>query len=129
VSTYKQPSRINVVSILFLAAGVGAVYGAWKFGPLYWRDRQIKGKLEEAGNRFWKDRTVPGIEFAIRDELTTQIRAMGVDDPGLVISVERTPERLRIEAAYTVIVEHPGRKITRLRFTPDFETDAKSSFD
>jgi hypothetical protein len=129
VAHYKQPSRFNFVTLLMLAALGGAVYAASKFAPPFWRDRQVKAKLEEAGNRFWRDRGVPGIEATLREELTTQIRAMGVDDPGLIVTVERTPSTLRVAAAYTVIVSHPGRKITTLRFSPSFETDTKSPFD
>ena len=126
---YKQPSGFNFVSLILVAVLGGAVYGAMKFGPPYWRDRQVKGKLEEGVNRLWRDRGVPGIESVLRDELTTQIRELGVDDPNLLVTVERGAHRLRIAASYTVIVTHPGRKITTLRFAPFFETDTKSPFD
>ena len=126
---YKQPSGINPVSILLLLAAGGVVYAGFKFAPAFWRDRQVKGKLEEAVNRFWRERGVAGIEGVLRDELTTQIREMGIDDPGLLVSVERTSEHLRITASYTVVVSHPGRKITTLRFAPSFETETKSPFD
>ena len=117
------------MSIFLLLAAGGAVYAGVKFGPPFWRDRQVKGKLEEAGNRFWRERNAPGIDGRLRDELIVQIRELGVDDPNLLVSVERGSERLRLSASYMVVVSHPGRKITTLRFTPSFETDTKSPFD
>jgi hypothetical protein len=43
--------------------------------------------------------------------------------------VEQTPDLLRISASYTVVVSHPGRKVTTLRFAPSAQTDTHSPFD
>ena len=126
---YQQPSRLNPVSLLFLLAAGGVVYAGVKFGPPYWRDRQVQGKIEEAVNRLWRDRSVPGVENTVHDEVTAQLREMGIDDPNLLVTVERTAELLRISASYTVVISHPGKKITTLRFEPAFETENKSPFD
>lgn len=126
---YKQPSRINPVSLLLLLAAGAVAYAGVKFAPPFWRDREIKGKIEEAVNRMWRDRNVPGVEGMLHDQVTAQIRELGIDDPGLLVSVEKTAERMRISASYTVVISHPGRKITTLRFEPSFETDTKSLFD
>lgn len=129
MADYKQPSRINVVSLLFLLAAGGVVYAGVKFGPSYWRDRQVQGAIEEAVNRLWRDRGSSGIDDTIRDEVTAKVREMGIDDPNLLVTVERSAARLKISASYTVVISHPGRKITTLRFEPSYETLNKSPFD
>lgn len=126
---YKKPSGINPVSILILLALGGLVYAGVKFGPPYWRDRSVTNLLNDAVNRLYRDRGVPGIEQTIRDDVLTQMRAMGIDDPGLTVTLETTGEVLRASASYTVVVSHPGRKITTLRFSPSAVTDTKSPFD
>lgn len=129
MSQYKQPSRINVVSVLLLVLAVGVVYAAAKFIPPYWRDRKVGELLGMAVNRFYRERNTPGVEESLRSELDAQIRALGVDDPDLRVAVERTADELRISASYTVVVSHPGRKITTLRFAPSAATNTKTPFD
>jgi hypothetical protein len=129
MSHYKQPSSFNPVSLVLLLALGGAVYAGVKFAPPYWRDRQVKTLVDEAANRFYRERSNPGIEATLRTDLTAQIRALGIDDPDLVVSVERAASKLRVAVSYTVVVSHPGNKITTLRFSPTTETDTQSPFD
>ena len=126
---YKQPSRINAVSILLALVAIAAVYAAVKFVPHYWRARKVGELVGLAVNHFYRERSMPGVEDAIRADLDAKIRALGVEDPDLRIVVERTPDLLRISASYTVVVSHPGHKITTLRFAPSAQTDTKSPFD
>ena len=126
---YKQPSRINAVSMLLGLVAIGAIYVAAKFGPHYWRERKVAELLGVAVNHFYRERSMPGVEDAIRADLDAKIRALGVEDPELRILVERTPNLLRVSASYTVVISHPGHKITTLRFAPSAQTDTKSPFD
>jgi len=129
MAQYKQPSRINIVSILLLGVVLGAVYTGVKFVPHYWRDRKVEEVLGVAVNRFFRERTTSGVEESVRAEVEAHVRALGVDDPELRVFVERRPDVLRVSVQYTVVVSHPGRKITTLRFAPSAETDSKTPFD
>lgn len=129
MARYRQPHRLNPVSFLMLLVLAGAVYAGVKFAPPYWRDREVGEFLSEAANRLYRQRGVAGAEYQMKNEVTAKLRDMGIDDPQLTVSIERTAQLIRVSASYTVIVSHPFRKITRLRFSPSAETDTKSPFD
>jgi hypothetical protein len=81
---YKKPSSFNFVSVIMLLALVAGVYGAWKFGPVYY-------------NRYKVDEILRGIDTE-RNQL-----AVYFDDA-----------YASLHADYVVVVRHPGGKRTTM---------------
>lgn len=116
---YKKPSSFNLVSLSLLLLLVGAFYGAFKYGPVYYTRFQVDQVLEDMGNRSADlaqmsetDRVNTGIR--VLELAQEKIRALGVGDTGL--NVYYSPELDTIHADYEVAVSFPGGKSHLLRF-------------
>lgn len=130
MTRYNKPSGINPVSILFLLI-LGAIgYGAIKFGPAYYRKFQVKGVLENCVSKFYPkrhmepslaDQFVEELKESAVNEIHTRI---GVEDAGLQVRLERTPQTLTATAIYDEIIRHPfGIQPTKLHFEPQIVGD------
>ena len=121
---YKQPSRINAVSILVIGALVAAAYGALMFGPAYWRKYKVKEILDQSAHAMYPRRRGGGDDQAqfrdqLRDRTIAQIRAAGVADKDIRVNVAVLSDRIRVEADYNEIISHPlVGKQTVLHFAP-----------
>ena len=129
-TTYKQPRRINAVSVgLFLIVGaVGWLgYCAW---PLIAVNANVKNELSDALPRAYKANLLPeptsteGIS-RIHDELMAKMKKLGVEDPQVKVVIERTKEKISVEARYTTVLLVKGLdKSYPLDMNPKVETDA-----
>jgi hypothetical protein len=108
---YKQPRRINVVSIaLVLALALGA-YAAYQFLPLYFRKQEVYRVLEETGSAFSGRRGFYVDDGRAREQLRRKmendIRNLGIDDPDLETWVEIDGTEARFGAVYSHWVAWP----------------------
>jgi hypothetical protein len=128
---YDKPRRINIVSGIFLLAAAAGLYSAVQFGPCYYRKWRANGVLSEAANRVYPKRRVSAdaaVEFTdkVRSEATAQLREIGISDPGLRLTIDRSAAHVGVTAEYVEIVKHPFvGKITTLSFAPHVDVDAK----
>jgi len=128
---YKQPSRINGVSVgLVLVLGLGAWLGssAW---PLLRANANLKDELEGALPRAYRANLLPeptathAIE-QLRDELTGKLAGLGVTDPKGEVVILRNDKKVAIEVRYHEhLVLHGLRKRYPMSFHPRVETDAQ----
>jgi hypothetical protein len=127
---YKQPRRINAVSIslLLMVAGVGWIgYSAW---PIISVNANVKNELGEALPRVYKANLLPEptsteLITRIHDDLMGKMKKLGVDDPKVEVIISRSKEKVSIETRYTAILALQGTEKTRpLTMSPKVETDA-----
>jgi len=119
---YKQPRKLNPVSLFFFLLGFVAIYGLIQFGPPYWRKWSIKEVLADAANRIYPRRFNATDDFIsqVERETTKKIRAAGVQDPSLRVEIS-VAKGVRITAAadYREVIRHPlVNKTTTLVFRP-----------
>jgi hypothetical protein len=121
---YSQPRKFNPVSFIALIVLAGLGYGAFKFGPPYYREYKVKEALLEAATRIYPKRMLTGVdelEFMseVERSTTSRIREVGVKDPGLRVITRKTNTEIRVEARYLETIFHPfGVKPTELPFGP-----------
>jgi hypothetical protein len=108
---YKQPRRINVVSVtLVLALALGA-YAAYQFLPLYFQKQEVYRALEETSSAFAGKRHLyvedPSARETLRRRMENDIRNLGIQDPELETWVEVDGYDARFGAVYSMWVEWP----------------------
>ena len=127
---YKQPRRINAVSIsllLIVCAGGWVGYSAW---PIISVNANVKNELGEALPRVYKANLLPEPTSTdaitrVHDELMSKMKKLGVDDPKVEVIISRSKEKVSVEARYTAILTLQGIDKTRpLTMSPKVETDA-----
>ncbi len=127
---YKQPNAINGVSIgLVVLVGLTAWLGVSGW-PVIALNSGVKNEIGDALPRVYRAnlRPEPGATVEVthvRDELEAKIRALGVDDPKLVIDVARDAKRVAIEVRYHSSATLWGtKKGHTFLLRPRVETDA-----
>ena len=128
-TTYKQPRRINSVSVMFFAIiGAAAWLGvsAW---PLIAVNANVKNELGEALPRAYKANLLPeptSSESLVRlhDDLMESLKKMGVTDPKLEVTIARA-KTISVQATYKATLTLKGlEKTYQLDMAPKVETDA-----
>jgi hypothetical protein len=129
-TTYKQPRRLNVVSIIMLILLGIAVYLAFYSWPVLVLRLRAKGAIEDMLPILYRA-NLRGEQYAISEiarikkELTEKLVKEGVKDKKLEIVVQRSPKLVAIEAHFTALARYPGIEKTYLfHLTPRGETDA-----
>ncbi len=124
VQRYKQPKKLNFVSLFFLLLGLVASYGVIKVSPPYYRKWKANGILSESANKVYPKRFLSGdgeSEFfnELRQETEKQLRAIGIEDPRLQVSISKTSTEIEVRAEYEERIQHPFiGKSTVLNFRP-----------
>ena len=113
-SSYKQPSKLNVVSITLVLALAAAGYFAWKWGPPYLQGWKVDSILHEGAA------SIPTIalqgdnatrtmrEADLATKLRGQIQAVGIDDPNLRVTIRESGDSAYLDADWVVTISHPG---------------------
>ena len=121
MANYKQPRKFNPVSAVILAVLLALVYGAVQFGPSYWRKWKVKEIVDGIANKcvsiaLW----TPERMAALRTKSLAKIKAAGIKDPALRLSIE-SPGRNKctVSAEYVETIIHPlVGQTTKLTFRP-----------
>jgi hypothetical protein len=128
-TTYKQPRRLNSVSIMLaVVLGLGAWLGISTW-PLIAVNANVKNEIGEALPRAYKANLLPeptsteGIA-RIHDELVETIKKLGVADPKAEVTITRD-KKVGIQVRYKATITLKGTdKTYDLTFEPNVETDA-----
>ena len=125
----KDGGGFNFVSLVLLLAALGGVYSAVKFGPPHLRKWKVKEVLDDTASRFLGNRAAsPEVDLEIattlRESAITRIRALGVEDPAVTVTIERQGQGVVVAADYKEVVHHPVvNKQTVLIFRPTVTRD------
>jgi hypothetical protein len=119
---YDQPRGFNVVSALFLLAGMAAIYGAVQWGPPHYRRWKAQGVVSETVNKMYPKRSLTGeAESAFQEELRQEIEGrlheLGIKDTPIQTSFTRTEGEIVGTVTYTEHIRHPlVNRVTEVRF-------------
>jgi hypothetical protein len=128
---YKQPRRLNAVTLL-LAAGLALLgYAGYAIWPLFLLRSNVESELATSLNSLWR-LNLAGNSGPVRHQLgklkqavEEQLRKVGVKDKALQVVFERDKKRVSMEARYRADCTFPGLdKTITLSFKPRVETDA-----
>lgn len=120
-TSYKRPSKINVVSILITLILLSGLYALIQFGPPYWRKWKVKEVLSSSASQAFKLRRQPSEEVLskIKEDTAQKIRAAGVDDPSVRVIIDVNEQQATVRAEYREQINHPlVKKTTTLTFRP-----------
>jgi hypothetical protein len=129
-TTYKQPNRINTVSIIMFLMMGGCIYFLYCAWPVVALRLRVKGDLEDVMNRYWRANLNGGEALAtmkseLRKELSTKLAADGVKDKKLDFVFTGDKQRIAIEARFAAPAYFPGLDKTYVfHLAPKAETDA-----
>jgi hypothetical protein len=131
---YKRPRKFNFVTFLLLLILAAVAYVGVKFGPPYYRKWKAKGPLSKAANKVYPKRNLPEENLQIffeqlKKEVTTELRAIGITDPGLKVYVNKTGTEVTVTADYLEHVTHPFYGTMTLRFRPYNKASLTSVFE
>lgn len=127
---YKQPSRLNAVSLTLLLFSVAAVYFAIHTWPVVALRSRAKAEIQDVLPQLWRanlrDTSYAAREEArIKKELTERLRRAGVKDPKLELLVFRDKKLVAIEARFTAPVHYPWIDVHHVyQLAPRAQTDA-----
>jgi hypothetical protein len=117
---YNRPRRLNLVSFVFLLAGLASLYGLFKFGPPYYRRWKAAGVVSDLANKLYAERRRPDETSLISDfqkELRDRFRDIGIDESMVQPEFQRSLSRVRVQVRYLEIIRHPlVNKTTTLEF-------------
>jgi hypothetical protein len=129
-TTYKQPRRINAVSLVMLLMLGAAVYFVYCTWPVVALRLRVKGDLEDVMNRYWRA-NLRGEESArqevaqLRKELAVSLAKSGVRDKKVDFVFEGNKKRISIEARFAAPAYFVGLDKTYVfHLAPKAETDA-----
>lgn len=131
MARYKQPSKINGVSIVLLLALLAAVYAGIKFGPPYFRKYQVKEILDEVASKCRaKNRQVSAEQLdQFERDAEKKILATGVEDGAVRVRVTVTDRDVSVQATYREVIRHwLVSRTTTLNFAPLIERERIEGF-
>jgi hypothetical protein len=127
---YKQPKRINAVSVSLLLIVLGGGWLGYNAWPIISLNGNVKNELGEALPRVYKANLLPEPTSSetvarIQEELLDKLKKLGVDDPKAEVVIDRTKEKVTVQAKYTSVLLLKGLdKTYELALNPKVETDA-----
>jgi hypothetical protein len=129
MARYVKPRKFNIVSFLLLLIAAAGIYSAVQFVPPYYRKWKAQGVISEAANKVYPRRMLEGggetFITQIRDETERQLRDIGIKDPTLRITIEKSLAQVSVSAEYIEIVKHPlVNKQTTMTFRPHAMVEA-----
>jgi hypothetical protein len=128
---YKQPQRLNAVSLM-MAMALGLLgYTGYAMWPVFSLRSNVESELGTSLSALWK-LNLHGDSPAIRAELVklkksvvVRLRQVGVRDKALEVVFERDKKKVAMEARYQAPFTFPGLdKTVTMSFKPRVETDA-----
>jgi hypothetical protein len=127
---YKQPARLNAVSLVIVAIMALLGYGMYAIWPAFSLRSNVESELADTLPNLWRlnhfvDSSVRVQLPELRRNLITNLRKLGVKDKKLEVIFERNKKKVAIEARFATDFTIPGTtKSVTLRFKPRVETDA-----
>lgn len=127
---YRQPKKINPVSITLLLIVSAIAYVIYSVWPVVTLRLRVKSELEDTLPNFYRVNLRPEdyarTEIArMKKELLAKLPKIGVKDKNLEVIFNRGKKRVSIEARFSTTVTFPVLNKTRtFQLAPRAETDA-----
>jgi hypothetical protein len=119
---YRQPRRINTVTIVMILVLGAAAYWMWVFFPTYWDAWTVDHELREGASALYKLNNLAEpqrqIEMrkVLKDVQSRAIKRANITDPEFDVEMEIEGDLLILTATYEVKIKHPvGNWITTLK--------------
>ena len=113
MTTYGQPRRFNVVTVVMLLMAAAAGYWTWRFFPAYFDGWSVDHLLKEAASSTYRLNQLNEPERtkqlkALVDKTRTDIQKQGnVTDPDLTVNLDIDGNNVSVSAEYSVVITHP----------------------
>ncbi len=135
---YKQPRRLNSVTIVLLMGVLAAGYWFWRFFPAYFDAWTVDHILKEAASKVYRANLLREPERTqelqkILDKVRADVAqhgpsAINCDDPtsGWLLNLDFEGTKATLTAEYCVVITHPViSRTTMLHFTRRETADIK----
>ena len=131
MATYKQPRRLNFVSVTLVLVLAAAGYAGVSTWPVLSLNADVKNALADALPRIYRANLLPEPDSTVATEevkqaLITQLGALGVGQPEAALAIHRDTRTVLIEAhlATAIDLKLLGKKIP-VTLNPRVETSAE----
>ena len=128
--TYKQPRRINAVSMTLLVLALAGGYVTFAAWPVIALHADVKNALEDALPRLYRANLLPEpdsstVDNELRSGLIDQLTTLGVPDPAAALTFTRDTQKVAItvKLAATIDLKLIGKKVP-VTLNPSVETSA-----
>jgi hypothetical protein len=128
---YKQPQRLNAVSLMMAAILGLAGYVGYAMWPLFSLRSNVESELGTALSALWRlnlhgDTATVRMELLkLKKSVVERLRQVGVKDKALEVVFQRDRKLVAMEARYRATFTFPGlEKTVTISFKPRVETDA-----
>jgi hypothetical protein len=128
---YKQPRRLNAVSVTLLLLVLIAGYVAFSAWPVFRLNGDVKNAAEDALPRLYRANLLPEPESTIasdqvRKALTEKLSELGIADPesALVITRDARTVAITVNVAAAIDLKLVHKKLS-VRLNPRVETSAE----
>jgi hypothetical protein len=131
VPSYKQPRRLNAVSLTLLGLALLAAYIGYEAWPTVTLNADLASAVEDALPRLYRANLLPEPESSvaadeIRQSLVDKVGALGLDQPEELVTITRDAKtvavRVRARVMVTLALLHLKLPIT---LSPHAETSAE----
>lgn len=132
MANYRQPRRLNSVSIFMLLAALAGGYWMWVFFPVYWDAWTVDHQLREGASELYKlnllaepERTKQ-MQKLLKKVQSEAIRLGHITDPDFEVILEMEGDNVLMMGEYTVKVRHPvGNYTTVIHFRRSEKANVK----
>lgn len=113
MASYKQPRRLNIVSLAMIALVCAGVYWLYVFFPIYWDawtvDHQLRNGAAEVYNlsHISEPERTRQLQAMLKKVQDSCVRLAKIADPEFAVSLDLDGEDVTLRAEYDVNVVHP----------------------
>jgi hypothetical protein len=133
MTDYKQPRRLNSVTLVLLLALAAAVYWFWRFFPAHFDGWTVDHILKESAAAIYRVNRLREPERtqelrALVDKVRADIQSKAsVKDPNLEVNLNIDGNEASMSAEYNVVITHPFiTRTTTLHFLKKQTADIKT---
>ena len=131
MATYKQPRRLNAVTLALLVFGAAAAWAGISAWPVISQYADVKSELEDALPRLYHANLSPDPDASImveevRQQLLKRLDRLAIPDAARNLILERSPKTVSIGLKYATTLSLRGtQKRFALNLSPHVATSAE----
>jgi hypothetical protein len=131
VPSYKQPRRLNAVSLTLLGLALLAAYIGYEAWPTVTLNADLSSAVEDALPRLYRANLLPEPESSvaadeIQQSLVDKLGALGMDHPEQLVTITRDLKTVAVRVRTRVVVDLPLLHLKLpITLNPHAETSAE----